>query len=176
MNISTPTILELPAVGTYRMDPQRSNIAYSGRHMFGVGKVHATFALGSGELRVAEPFTASTVSVTVAAASFTSSSAKRDKDVRAAGLLDVLTYPDISFAADGLDNQGDRWQLSGTVTAHGTTVPIRVIVDRISAELDGVRVHARASHLDRYAFGINKGKGMVGRYLDLDLDVVAVPA
>ena len=176
MNISTPTILELPTVGTYRMDPQRSNIAYSGRHMFGVGKVHATFALTSGELRVAEPFTASTVSVTVAAASFTSSSAKRDKDVRAAGLLDVLTYPDISFAADGLDNQGDRWQLSGTVTAHGTTVPIRVIVDRIFAERDGIRVHARASHLDRYAFGINKGKGMVGRYLDLDLDVVAVPA
>src|SRR6478609_5343549 len=153
MNISTPTILELPAVGTYRMDPQRSNIAYSGRHMFGVGKVHATFALGSGELRVAEPFTASTVSVTVAAASFRSSSAKRDKDVRAAGLLDVLTYPDISFAAGGLDNEGDRWRLAGTVTAHGTAVPIQVIVDHISAERDGIRVHAQASHLERYAFG-----------------------
>src|SRR6476661_677077 len=107
MSISATTNLELPTVGTYRMDPQRSNISYSGRHMFGVATVHATFALSSGELRVAEPFTASTVSVAVAATSFTSNSAKRDRDVRAAGLLDVLTYPAISFAASGLDNEGD---------------------------------------------------------------------
>ena len=31
-------------------------------------------------------------------------------------------------------------------------------------------------HLDRYAFGITNGRGMVGRYLDLDLDVSATPA
>ena len=41
---------------------------------------------------------------------------------------------------------------------------------------DGFRLHGRAEHLDRYAFGVTKGKGMVGRYLDLELDVVASPA
>jgi hypothetical protein len=39
-----------------------------------------------------------------------------------------------------------------------------------------MRVHARADHLDRHAFGVVKSKGMVGRYLDLDLDVFALPA
>lgn len=43
-------------------------------------------------------------------------------------------------------------------------------------EADGVHMHAVAEHLDRYAFGVTKGKGMVGRYLDLDFDVFAVPA
>jgi len=37
-------------------------------------------------------------------------------------------------------------------------------------------VHAHVEHLDRYAFGVTKVKGMAGRYLDLDLDVFAVPA
>ena len=29
--------------GTYRIDPDRSVIRYSGKHMFGLGTVHATF-------------------------------------------------------------------------------------------------------------------------------------
>lgn len=160
----------------YRIDPERSTVSYSGRHMFGLGVVHATFAVTSGQLLVADPFTATTVSVAMAADSFASGNAKRDKDVRATGLLDVQAYPNISFASDGLRNDGDRWRLIGTVTAHGTAVPVEVTVDRVSTEDDGYRVHATAAHLDRYAFNVTKGKGMVGRYLDLNLDVVAVPA
>jgi hypothetical protein len=63
--------------------------------------------------------------------------------------------------------------LSGTVTAHGTTVPVDVVIDRLTPEEDGMRVHARAEHLDRYAFGVTGSKGMVGRHLDLDFDVLA---
>ena len=62
---------------------------YSGKHMFGLGTVHATFTVREGELRVGEPWTTSRVTVTVDAASFSSNSARRDKDVRSAGLLDV---------------------------------------------------------------------------------------
>ncbi len=144
--------------------------------MLGLGVVHATFDINSGELRVTDPPTASSVAVSVAAGSFSSGNAKRDKDVRSAGLLDVATYPDITFASDGLREDADRWVLSGTVTAHGNSVPVEVVIDRVTREGEGLRMHARAEHLDRQAFGIAKSKGMVGRYLDLDLDVLAVPA
>ena len=168
--------LEVPPTGKYKFDPERSKVSYAGRHMFGLGSVHATFAIISGELLVADPFTASTVIVSVDPDSFTSGNAKRDKDVRAAGLLDVATYPDINFAATGLRNDGDCWLLTGAATAHGTAVQVDVKVDRVSPEPDGIRVHGKAVRLDRYAFGVNKGKGMVGRYLDLDLDIIAIPA
>ena len=108
------------------------------------------------------------------AGSFHSSSARRDKDVLSAGLLDAATYPDIIFASTGLRAEGAGWVLTGAVTAHGNTVPVEVVIDGVTREVDGIRVHARAEHLDRYAFGVTKSKGMVGRFLDLDLDIVAV--
>jgi polyisoprenoid-binding protein YceI len=91
----------------------------------------------------------------------------------AASLLDCATYPEISFASRGLGKDGDHWVLSGTVTAHGRAVPVDVVIDRMVPEANGMRVHARADHLDRHAFGITGSKGMVGRYLDLDFDVLA---
>jgi polyisoprenoid-binding protein YceI len=91
-------------------------------------------------------------------------------------LLDAATYPEIVFVSEGLLRDGDDWELTGTVTAHGTRVPVRVRIDHLATQDDGIRVHARAEHLDRYAFGVTRGKGMAGRFLDLDLDVVADPA
>lgn len=167
--------IEVPTAGMYRIDPQRSKVAYSGRHMFGLGVVHATFAISSGELLIAEPPTASTVVVSVDAGSFTSGNPRRDKDVRAASLLDVATYPTITFTSEGLREEAEGWLLTGAVTAHGTTVPVELVIDRVMREGDGIRVHARAERLDRYAFGVTKSKGMVGRYLDLELDTFALP-
>jgi hypothetical protein len=47
------------------------------------------------------------------------------------------------------------------------------MIDRVTPEGSGMRVHARAEHLDRHAFGITGSRGMVGRYLDLDFDLLA---
>jgi hypothetical protein len=66
--------------------------------------------------------------------------------------------------------------MSGTVTAHGNSVPVEVVILEATPDGEGVHLRARAEHLDRYAFGVTKSKGMVGRHLDLDLDVVARPA
>lgn len=62
------------------------------------------------------------------------------------------------------------------MTAYGNTVPVEVVVDDVHPEGNGIRLHAHADHLDRYAFGITGSKGMVGRYLDLDLAVFASKA
>jgi hypothetical protein len=74
------------------------------------------------------------------------------------------------------DGDGDGFRLTGIVTAHGRVVPVEVLLDHVTTETGGVRMHARAEHLDRNAFGVTKAKGMVARYLDLDFDVFAVPA
>ena len=95
------------------------------------------------------------------------------RDVRGATLLDVAAHPDITFAANQLGWDGSHWLLSGRMTAHGTAMPVEVVCDRVALEPGGVLVHAHAHHLDRHAFGITGSKGMVGRYLDLDLVIYA---
>src|SRR4051794_38853286 len=84
------------AEGTYRLDPAKSYVHYTGKHMFGLGTVHATFTIQGGELHIREPLATSGVTATINAGSFSSANTKRDKDVRSAGLLDVATYPDIT--------------------------------------------------------------------------------
>jgi len=173
--LTSSTSVEVPAAGTYAIDAARSKVEYAGRHMFGLGVVHAAFSIVSGKLTVTDPPGRSHVEVLVDASSFSSNNAKRDRDVRSAPLLDVTAYPHITFESGDLRHEGDQWQLSGTVTAHGRTVPVEVMIDRLTLEGAGVRVHAHAAHLDRHSFGITGSKGMVGRYLDLDLDAYAVP-
>jgi polyisoprenoid-binding protein YceI len=165
----------LPAAGTYRIQPQQSKVSYSGRHLFGLGTVHATFRIHSGRIQIADPSTASTVNVSIDAGSFASGSARRDKDVRATALLDTATYPEITFACDKLRWDDDHWLLRGTVTAHGATVPVEVEIHQVIHQPPGIRVLAGAKHLDRYAFGITGSKGMVARHFDLALDVYAAP-
>jgi polyisoprenoid-binding protein YceI len=161
------------ALGTYRLDPTKTEVHYTGKHLFGLGTVHATFTIEDGELRIREPLATSTVTVTVDAASFSSANKKRDKDVRSSALLDVVTYPAITFKSEGLQQSGDTLVVTGTVTAHGHTVPVDIRIDSITREGAGIRLHGAAEHLDRTAFGITGSRGMVGRYLDLELDALA---
>src|SRR5664280_3672185 len=111
--------LAVPAAGRYRVDPQRSTVTYSGRHLFGLAPVQATFTIASSELLVADPVAASTVVVSVDADSFRSDKSRRDDQVRSASLLDAATYPNITFTSDGLREQGAGWLLDGALTAHG---------------------------------------------------------
>ena len=57
-------------------------------------------------------------------------------------------------ASDALRQDGDRWLVAGRVTAHGSTVPVEVVVRNVHPEDDGIRLHADVRHLDRHAFGI----------------------
>lgn len=173
MSENSTTSHAVIAPGRYRLDLDQSKVRYCGKHMFGLGTVHATFGIEDGQIEVAEPTDASSATVVVDAASFRSNSARRDKDVRSSGLLDVSNYPKITFATHRLQRSSDGWLASGTLSAHGHTVPVQVRLDRVVQEGNGIRIHGRADHLDRTAFGITGSRGLVGRYLDIELDAFA---
>lgn len=174
MALTTATSLSQLRAGTYRIDPHRSQVTYSSRHMFGLGRVHAAFTIRSGEIKIPASLNDARADAILDSASFTSDSAKRDKDVKSAGLLDVATYPDITFSSSDVSRKDGAIVLNGHVTAHGKTVPVEVLVAGVAQEFDGIRIHAQSEHLDRYAFGITKSKGLVGRWLSLEFSVFAV--
>ena len=165
--------VSVPDAGAYRLDPVLCRLTFRTTHLFGAASVSGSFALSSGTITVAEPVTASSAHATVEVASFSTSSAKRDRQVMSAGWLNAAQHPRIVFAADRAALVEGAWVLSGTLTVCG--MPSTVELTVLDAHLDGatLTVHA-TTRVDRYAFGVTKHKGMAGRYLDLDVRAVAV--
>ena len=112
---------------------------------------------------------------TIDAASFKSDNAKRDRDVKGPGLLDVADFPHIEFTSTEVRQDGRAVVLVGLVAMHGVDAAVEVPVSSWEAQApDQIHVLARADHLDRCSFGITGARGWVGRYFDLALDVLAV--
>lgn len=147
-------------------------VRYTGRHMFGLGAVQATFAVAAGAIEVVEPTSASEVRLSVDPPTCTSDKTRRDKHVKSKALLDVEQYPEISFRSTAVRADGDQWRVIGDVTAHGSTQPVEITVDRATASGTDVTVHAVAQ-LDRYVFGVTGVKGMAGRQVTLKFDLIA---
>ncbi|WP_431909072.1 YceI family protein [Amycolatopsis thermoflava] len=170
--MTASSTIEIPAAGAYRIDATGSRLSFTTRHFFGLGPVRGTFRLREGRVAVADPVTSSAVAATIDAASIDTGNATRDRTVRSGQYLETERHPDITFASTTIERDGAGWVLRGTLTVRGTNGPLDVHVD--SAVTEGPRLRVRAhSRVDRYAFGVTAMKGMTGRHLDLELELVA---
>jgi polyisoprenoid-binding protein YceI len=171
--ISTATTpVTVPAAGTYRIDRAHSSITFATRHLFGLAPVRGTFRLRDGHIHVADPLSGSTARAVVAADSFHTGSAARDRQIRSARYLDAAGHPDIAFASTALAREGDGWVLRGSLTVRGRTCPVDVRVLSLHPAGPVLRLRGQA-RVDRHDFGITAGRGITGRRLTLTLDVVA---
>lgn len=167
---TVPTVQ--PQSGLYDIEPELSGIAFTSRHLFGLGKVAGTFKVLSGRIAIADRLEDSTVEAEVDAASFYTGLNARDRQVRSAKFLDVAAHPTISFRSTGLDNASGRPVLQGSVTAKGQSAPFAVEVTRSSVNGDVIDLVATTT-IDRYALGVTAMKGMAGRYLHITVNVHA---
>jgi len=165
----------VPQPGTYARDPDLTTIRADVKAMFGLLTVHGTFRLRDGQVTIADDPAASRVRAVIDAGSFASGNQTRDADVVSASLLDAKAYPEISFDGTGARRDGPGWLVSGSVTAHGTSVPAELRVTETGAE-DGLVRFRAAARLDRTSFGVTKKKGMVGRTADVVIEAAARPA
>ena len=110
----------------------------------------------------------------VSAASFSTGSRARDRDVRSARFLDTAQYPDITFQAGTLSRDQGRWMLAGELTVRDVTSPVTLAIDCVEPAGAGFRARATA-RIDRYAYGVTAAKGMAARYLGIDVNVTAQP-
>ena len=170
--ITQPAAIAAPAPGTYRIEAERSAIAFTTRHLFGLGVVHGSFQLREGEIHVTDPVHESSARAKISAASFRTGNASRDSAARSARLLDTGAHPDITFISRRLDQADGRWVLRGLLSVRGKARPVDVLIEE--AQASGPELCLRASVLlDRYDFGITKAKGLAARHLRGRLDVVA---
>src|SRR5207244_5017134 len=116
------------AADTYSFDKVHSDVGFQIRHL--VSKVRGRFTDYEGTIVVdkARP-EASSVSLTIKAASIDTGNAKRDEDLRSANFFEVDKYPEITFKSTRITPKGgDRYDVTGTLTMHGATKEVTLPV------------------------------------------------
>ena len=169
---TTTGVPETLSPGTYRIDEERCLITVRTRHLFGLGPVHGTFRLRSGEIRVADQVGHCAVRATVDAASFHTGNPARDSAVRSARLLDTARHPIFTFTSTQVAESGGRWVVRGRLVVRDAEHPVELAIEQ--ARADGPRLTVVASAgIDRYAYGVTAMKGLAARRLSCRLEIVA---
>lgn len=157
--------------GTWSLDPSRSLITWSVRHL-GVNVVHGEFAEFSGLLADGR------ATGVVAAASVLSDDPRRDEYVRSPEFLDATTFPELRFATDlSLATDGS---LTGDLTIRGTTLPLTLTVERPQTTGEQIRLRLTGTVLRRaYGLRFPQAFGAADRSVtdevEIALDLVLVP-
>lgn len=182
--VSTRTIdgLDLPAAGTWVIDPSHSSVDVVARHMV-ISKVRGRFTRFSGQIEVAETPEASAVEFTVDATSIDTADQRRDDHLRAGDFLDTERFPEITFRSTKVERGGrGHWKVIGDLTVRDVTRPVTLDVELegVGAAYGGPRLVLSATlEVDREDFGLTwnmaleTGGVLVGRQLKIELSIQA---
>ncbi|MBA2317071.1 MAG: YceI family protein [Euzebyales bacterium] len=174
----------VPAPGTYTIDPSHSNVEAMARHLM-LSKVRGHFAQFSGRIVVADDIAASSVEVSIAAASIDTRDANRDEHLRSADFLDVDAHPELTFRSTGVEPAGsDRWTLHGDLTIRGVARPVALDLEFLGDATDpwgnARALFSATTEIDREDFRITwnqaleTGGVLVSKKLRIELEIQAV--
>jgi polyisoprenoid-binding protein YceI len=150
------------ATSTWTLDAAHSSIEFAAKHMM-ITTVRGRISDVKGTLVVDEnDASRSSVEVELGAASLDTRSEQRDQHLRSADFLDVARYPAITFRSRRIDGsaaaEGDRLQITGDVTIHGTTREVTLVATYEGRGRDpwgGERISFSAdAKIDRREFGL----------------------
>jgi polyisoprenoid-binding protein YceI len=171
VNVPQP-VGEIPVPGQYDVDVDKTSIAFTTFSIFGLIRVTGTLTAASGRIVVAPAPLESTVEIVVATAGITTGNRRRDAHVRSATFLDAARYPDMIYRSHRVEEVDGGWTMPGILTVHGTAGRLDLRVS--PGGVPGQTLVARAAgRVDRYAHGVGARKGLVARYLDVEITVHA---
>jgi polyisoprenoid-binding protein YceI len=125
--------VQLPAAGTYVLDPFHTRIGFIARHLM-VTKVRGHFGEFDGSITIAEDPAKSTAQATIKALSIETGAPDRDNHLRSGDFLEAEKYPELTFAnARVVAQKGTKFAVLGDLTIKGVTKEVELAV-----ELDGV--------------------------------------
>ena len=172
---------------TFDIDQPHSQVGFSIRHFF--SKVQGQFKDFSGTI-VMDPNApaASSVKVTIQAASISTGNDGRDKHLRSRDFFAADSLPTLTFKSTKVDSAGkDRVKVTGDFTMHGVTKSVVLDVEFLGMGEVGVGGHSMGTKagfdatttLNRKDFGINwnktldQGGLMIGEDVTISLHIEA---
>ena len=121
----------------------------------------------------------SSVNATIKVDSIDTGNKRRDAHLLAPDFFDVEKFPEIEFRSTSIRRGRDRdsLDLEGDLTIKGKTVPVSLSVNEMdrsrSPNGEEFVYYSATAALDRFAFGINYGRGFIGRRLQVTINVQA---
>jgi polyisoprenoid-binding protein YceI len=176
--------VEVPAAGTYTLDPSHSSVAFSVRHLM-VSKTKGRFADFTASVTIGDDPLDSSVEVEIDASSIDTRDEGRDGHLRSPDFFDVEQHPTITYRSTKVTPAGrGRWEVDGELTVRGVTVAVPMSVSFEGGAVDpwgGARIGFEAhTELDREAFGLTwnqaleTGGVLVGKTVKIDIEAEAV--
>jgi polyisoprenoid-binding protein YceI len=163
----------------WRLEPSYTTVEFSVRNLF-FFKVSGRLTVLDGSIVLDErDIHKSSVGATLDAGSVDTGIKRRDAHLCSAALLDADKYPEIHFQSSrvgpGIDR--DMLSVSGSlrIKEQSSTIELDVTeVDRsLSPRGEEVIYFSATTELDRFDFGINYGRGVIGRSLKITINVQA---
>lgn len=158
--------------GTYKVDPNHTQVFFSVSHM-AITPLTGAFGASGGELVIdpAHP-EAAKVNVTFNIADLSVTSAAWGKHMMTDQLFDAAKYPTATFVSTSVRPRGDRATITGNLTVRGVTKPVV-----LEAKFYGAGTNDRSKRLNigftattkikRSDFGLGYGQAVVGDDVDL---------
>jgi polyisoprenoid-binding protein YceI len=124
MTTTTAAITDL--TGSYTLDAAHSRLGFIARHAM-VTKVRGQFAEweGAATIDTANP-AASSVNLTIKAASVDTGVADRDAHLAAADFFDAENHPAITFVSTDVQRDGATWAITGDFTIKGVSKSLTI--------------------------------------------------
>jgi len=186
--LSSSLLLVLSAAAqtsTWNIDPNHSTAQFTVRHL-AISNVSGAFTKVTGNVVLNEKdITQSQVNATIDASSVDTRVPNRDQDLRSPNFLDVEKYPTLEFKSKRVVKNGDKLQLVGDLTLHGTTREGTLDVDGPTPELADPwgnlrRGFSATTTINRKDFGVvwnntlKTGEAVVGDNVKIQIDVEIV--
>jgi polyisoprenoid-binding protein YceI len=173
----------VPSAGVYAIDPIHSFVGFAAQHLV-VGRVRGRFDRVAGTVTIAEDPVASSVEVTVEAASINTLFSARDDDLRSERFLDVATHPTMTYRSTGIvERPRGEWLALGELTLREVTRPVPLTVHFGGSITDSFGKPRASFHatgtLTRSQFGLlaelskEAGSMLIGDDIALDFDIEA---
>ncbi len=155
----------------YVLDGSHTKISFSIGHFF-VSATQGLFASFDGKLnfdpRAPEQ---GSVIIHVSPGSISTGNDARDAHLRTSDFFDVDKFPQVTFQSQNLvKNSGDTGTLTGTLSLHGVSRPVRLNVTLRTPDLNADRLDFTVTGtLKRSDYGMTNYLGVIGDEVSLDI-------
>lgn len=162
----------------WTFDPAYSTVEFSIRNLWFT--VHGRFGAVEGSIVLDQSdLSRSSVIAVIKADSIDTGNKRRDAHLRTRDFFDVENFPDIEFRSTKVERGRDRdsLNLEGRLTIKGNTQTVKLDVNEMdhsrSPRGEEFVYYSATTELDRFAFGFDYGRLLIGRTLKVTINVQA---
>jgi polyisoprenoid-binding protein YceI len=146
--------------GVWRVDPDRSEVGFAVKMLWGLLRVRGVFREYGGELKVGAGATAGELAIE--SASLDTRNDRRDEHLRSADFFDVERHPRVVFTATAITTRDGGVTVTGDLAIGSVRVPLAIPVNVEHATGGGLCLEGETT-VPRAAAGLDWNKlGLIG--------------